>query len=85
MTILGEAKSRLFVANLQHFIRLMNRLAQDWECCLRFEELFKHMRWLGLNPGHGLALDEDTFKDQARIYPILNPLTELQSSLSQIT
>jgi hypothetical protein len=39
--------------------------------------------WPTLESGH-LALDEDTFKDEARLHPILNPLKELRSSLSQM-
>jgi hypothetical protein len=39
--------------------------------------------WPVLESGK-LALDEDTFKDQARVHPTLQPLKELRSSLSQM-
>ena len=43
----------------------------------------RHIPWPVLDSGR-LALDEDTFKDQARVHPVLNPLKELRSSLSQM-
>jgi DNA polymerase-1 len=42
-----------------------------------------HIPWPVLESGR-LALDDDTFRDQARVYPVLNPLKELRSSLSQM-
>ncbi len=55
---------------------------------------FKRDRFLGWCQEHRIpwptlesgepALDEDTFKDQARLHPVLNPLKELRSSLSQM-
>jgi hypothetical protein len=42
-----------------------------------------HIPWPTLESG-APALDDDTFKDQARIYPALNPLKELRASLSQM-
>jgi len=35
-------------------------------------------------PSGALALDDDTFKDMARTYPVLEPLRELRISLSQL-
>src|SRR5262249_36926034 len=35
-------------------------------------------------PSGALALDDDTFKDMARTYPVLAPLRELRISLSQL-
>jgi DNA polymerase I len=43
----------------------------------------QNIPWPVLESGN-LAMDEDTFKDQARVYPVLNALKELRSSLSQM-
>ena len=35
-------------------------------------------------PSGGLALDDDTFRSQARAYPVISPLRELRHSLGQL-
>ena len=35
-------------------------------------------------PSGRLALDQDTFRDMAHVYPIVNPMRELRASLSQL-
>ncbi len=51
----------------------------------RFEQYLAHntIPWPRLESG-ALDLKDDTFKDMARIYPILNPLRELRTSLAQM-
>jgi len=51
----------------------------------RWEQYLAHnnIPWPRLESG-GLDLKDDTFKDMARIYPILNPLRELRASLAQM-
>ncbi len=51
----------------------------------RFEQYLNHnnISWPRLESG-ALDLQDDTFKDMARIYPTLNPLRELRTSLAQM-
>ena len=53
--------------------------AERWEAWLSA----KGIPWPRLESG-GLALDDDTFREMARTYPVVSPIRELRNSLSKL-
>ncbi len=79
---------------IQHWPRIQNRLIADIDAEFQVYDghTFKAARFAAYLAAQGipwptlptgrLALDDDTFKDMAEVYPQLSPLRELRSTLS---